>query len=205
MSLSIVAGPPLPEAPSNQREREVADAPGPSAQVLAAVEAARARSKRVADARAAASIDPDVALAEAKILLAREERAAALAEHEFATDAVYRAACLARGSEMVARIYFRDGSAVFRAETEPESYARAKLMAVHERAAAEESDPNRRAMHENNIEIQVRECFLKYLLSDRANFEAQAAKYAGVWNTVGRAMGDLASGRVLAEGKGVGA
>lgn len=193
---SLAASAPALRAPSS------APSPMPHAEI-SSVEIERAKvATRLSAVRAKASGDVAAKLEGARLALARELREAELEEHELATDAVYRSACLDRGEEMVARIMTRDGSIVLRAESEPESDERQAAIAMHARAAERASGEAERKRHLENMEEEARMWLRKLVLSDLAHFNRVTAKYHALWASIERARADLVSGRVLAEGKG---
>lgn len=180
-------------------------APTDPAVELAALAAERkavaARLDAVAAAKLAAAEDPAVKLEEAKLALAREKRAAELAEHELKTDGIYRRACIERGEDRVARLRTRAGSIVLRGETDDETDARYKAIAGHFRASEKASTTTERASHDLNAEETSRDALRECVLSDETHFEAAVERYSGLWAALAKCRDDLISGRVIDEGK----
>jgi hypothetical protein len=174
------------------------------AAALAELAAARKRRAEAEAARTAAAEDPAIVLVETKLAAARELRAAKLAEHELATDVIYRDACLARGDEMVARLYFDAGSVVMRAETAEEGEKRDRDIAAHQRAADKATDATTRASCLHNAEETAREAIRACILSDMDHFETLTEKHPAAWGELGRCRNALVSGRAGIEGKGGG-
>lgn len=180
-------------APSNVTPIDAA------ARELAALEeqrkAAVARREAADKARQDAADSPEAKLAEARLALAREKRAADLAEHEAKADAVYRKACAERGEEQVMRILTREGSIVIRAQTEMEEDA------AEDRAKAHLAAPGDKALASRNADTARQLGFRDTVLTDLGHFDRIVARHHRLWPVLWGARNALVDARIIAEGK----